>query len=165
VDTSFHAFAQIAYMWTLLTGLPTIWKGYLGIQTWRLSCIFYCLGAVSSWAVLGVVGLLVFIRHYRHCKLTSLVPTNFSGTEVTSRLGSEAHWSQVLCCSNAAWDLGLRAEENRGGPLGEAWRGLGAGFGFQLWNFCFWSLNVLEIDVIRIQLMEDWPLNPKLRGL
>jgi hypothetical protein len=39
----------------------------------------YSPSAVSSWAALGVVGLLVLIRHYKHCKLATFSPYQFSG--------------------------------------------------------------------------------------
>jgi hypothetical protein len=42
----------------------------------------YSPSAVSSWAALGVVGLLVVIRHYKHCRLTALGLYHFLGTRV-----------------------------------------------------------------------------------
>jgi len=65
------------------SSLPTIRKGgwkacntslnvnlNLGnsLVAWRLG---YSPSTVSPWAVLGVVGLLVLIRHYKHCKVTT----------------------------------------------------------------------------------------------
>ena len=84
-------------MWGISSSLPTIWRGYLkayntslgvtvkvnlgimnGLVAWAWK-FGYSPGAVSSWAVLGVVGLLVLIRHYKHCKLATFSPYQFSG--------------------------------------------------------------------------------------